>query len=441
MKTGLISLGCAKNLIDSELIAGMLEKHGHKVTLDCSDAPVVVINTCSFIHDAEKESVHEIVEMINAGKKIIVTGCLAQKYKDELKELLPEVTAFVGTADFKEIPSIVDHIEKNMKNKRTSPYCKVSENPAYDYPEDVERRQITMGASSYLKIADGCDCECGYCVIPKLKGKYVSRKIEDILSEAKMLADRGVSEIILIAQDTTSYGKDLYGELSLAKLLRELEKIPNLMRLRIMYTYPSGITDELLQTMAESKKIIPYIDIPLQHSSPNVLKLMRRPAFDYEKLIEKIRKTVPGVALRTTFIVGYPGETEEDFEHLKNFIQKMKFDRLGVFEYSREKGTYSDTLPGHLSYKEKRRRKSELMKIQREISKELNKELVGKNIECVVETVFDDGKIIARTYKDAPEVDCIIKLRADDELPAPGDIVVAKVTRAGVYDLSGKIVG
>lgn len=435
MKIALINHGCAKNLIDTELMAGMITSMGHKITLDENQAEIVLINTCSFIHDAEQESVSSIIRMINAGKKVIVAGCLPQKHKEELQKALPEVKAFIGTADMDKIAEIIKNISEDKQE-----YA-VTEHPDYLYPENIQRQQITIGASSYLKIAEGCDCECGYCVIPKLRGKYNSRPMEKIVEEAKSLVKKGVAEIILIAQDTTAYGKDIYGKPSLDKLLSELIKIENLGRLRIMYTYPSGITDSLLNVIKKSDKIFNYIDIPLQHSSPSVLKAMKRPAFDYTELIEKIRKKIPDIAIRTTFIVGYPGETEEDFEHLKDFIEKTKFDRLGVFEYSREKGTYSYDLPNQVPAKIKHKRRNQLMKIQKAISKKINAELVGKKIECIVEYVTDEGIITARTYKDAPEVDGLIYLKTknEEDTVIPGDIVCAKVTKSDDYDLFGII--
>lgn len=435
MKIALINHGCAKNLVDSELMAGMLAERGHRITLDESKADLVLINTCSFIHDAEQESVQSIVKMISEGKKVIVAGCLPQKHKKSLEKALPEVKAFLGTSD---LNKIVDVVEKVAREEQI---YDVSSNPLYSYPETAERQQITVGSYSYLKISEGCDCECGYCIIPKLRGKAVSRPIENIVAEAEKLTKKGVTEIILIAQDTTAYGKDLYGEPSLARLLKELVKIKDLGRIRIMYTYPSGITDELLDVIANSDKIFNYIDIPLQHSSPEVLKAMRRPAFDYRELIAKIRKKIPNVAVRTTFIVGYPNETEEDFEHLKKFVKDVKFDRMGVFEYSLEKGTYSYDLPNRVPARIKHRRKNQLMKIQQKISKKINEDLIGKKIECIVEYTTDDGIITARTYKDAPEVDGLIylKTRNEDDTVIPGDIVVATVTNADNYDLCGEI--
>lgn len=433
MKIALLNHGCAKNLVDIELMAGILAEKGHKITLDEENADIILINTCSFIRDAETESVRSIVSNIGKNKKIIVTGCLPQKYKRELQSALPEVYAFIGISEINEIADIVDLIEKDEKIFR------VNETPVYSYPENAVRQQITVGASSYLKIAEGCNCNCGYCIIPKLRGKYVSRPIESIVHEAKSLAYKGVSEIILIAQDTTYYGKDLYGKRALPQLLKELTKIDNLQRIRIMYTYPTGITNELLSVMKGSDKIFNYIDIPLQHASKKVLKSMKRPVSDYRKLIEKIRNKIPDIAIRTTFIVGYPGETEEDFQELKDFISDVKFDRIGVFEYSLEKDTYSYTLKNRVNAKTKRARKKELMELQKGISEKINEKLIGKEIECIVEYTTDKGAVIGRTYKDAPEVDGLIYLNSKDEV-LPGDIVTAKITKADTYDLWGDIV-
>ena len=297
-KIALINHGCAKNLVDSELMLGKLADNGYKITLDETKADIVIINTCSFIHDAEKESVQSIFEMINAGKKVIITGCLPQKHKKELQELIPEALAFLGTSD---IDKIVDVVKKVTKNKEVR--YEVNENPEYNYPEDIKRQQITMGASSYIKIAEGCNFNCGYCIIPQLRGPYKSRKIENIVQEAKELAQKGVNEIVLIAQDTTSYGKDIYGKPSLVELLIELNKIEELSWIRIMYTYPSLITDELLETINKLDKVVKYIDVPLQHVSKNMLEAMNRPVMDNKKLIKRIRKLVPSAAIRTTFTV------------------------------------------------------------------------------------------------------------------------------------------
>ena len=425
----LINHGCAKNLVDSELMLGKLAQAGYKITLDDTKADIIIINTCSFIHDAEKESVASIFNMINAGKKVIITGCLPQKHKKELAELIPEACAFLGTSDIDKIVDVV----KNITNSKRTDY-KVCNKPVYNYPEDIKRQQITMGASSYIKIADGCDFNCGYCIIPQLRGPYKSRKIENIVLEAKELADKGSSEIVLIAQDTTSYGKDIYGKPALIELLTELNKIDNLNWIRIMYTYPSLLTDELLYTINKLDKVVKYIDVPLQHVSKNMLTAMNRPVMDYKALIKKIRKIIPNCAIRTTFITGYPAETEADFNELYDFIKTMKLDRVGVFEFSKEKNTKAYSLKPQISAKIKKQRKNTLMKLQQEISASINKKLIGKKIDCIVETVNSKGKVSARSYKDAPEVDGLVFI--DTKTPVmPGDIITAKVTGASEYDL------
>ncbi len=426
----LINHGCAKNLIDSELMLGKLAQSGYRITLDETKADIVIINTCSFIHDAEKESVESIFEMINAGKKIIIAGCLSQKYQKELQKLIPEALAFVGTSD---IDKIVDIVKKVTKDKQIK--YEVNENPQYYYPEDVKRQQITMGASSYIKIADGCDFNCGYCIIPQLRGNYHSRKIENIVAEAKELASKGTSEIVLIAQDTTSYGKDIYGKPSLKELLIELNKIEELSWIRIMYTYPSLLDDELLETINNLDKVVKYIDVPLQHVSQNMLEAMNRPKMDYKKLIKRIRKFIPKVAIRTTFIVGYPTETEDDFQELYDFIKTMKIDRLGVFEFSKEKNTKAYSMKPQILAKVKKQRRNALMKLQQTVSKELNEKLIGKKIDCIVENINEDGLVVARSYKDAPEVDGLVYINTKTPV-IPGDIITVKITGAVEYDLT-----
>ena len=431
-KIALLNFGCSKNLIDSELMLGLLGEAGYEISLDEQNADIVIINTCAFINDAEKESVHAILETAQTGKKIIVTGCLSQKYKKELKKEIPEISAMLGTGEYSKIVETLKALEKQDF------IFNVCENPSYTYDETAKRQQITMGASSYIKIAEGCNCECGYCIIPKLRGKYKSRKIENIVEEAKNLAKKGVNEIILIAQDTTTYGIDLYGKPSLPKLLKRLEKIDDIEWIRIMYAYPTSFNDELIETMKKSKKIVKYIDIPLQHSHPEVLKRMKRPVMDYEKLITKLRKAIPEIAIRTTFIVGYPQETQEEFEHLYNFVEKIKFDRLGVFEFSKEKGTYAFGLKGQIPARTKKSRKNKIMKLQNKISKELNEKMVGEILPCIVEAITDEDVVVLRSYKDAPEIDGLVYAKTQN-LPIPGEIVDVKITDFDDYDLFGEI--
>ena len=430
-KIALISHGCAKNLVDSELISGLLIQNGYEVTLNDNESDIAIVNTCSFICDAERESIHSILELIEKGKKVIVAGCLAQKHSDELKAEIPELAAVVGATDFTKIIDVLKHIDKEYVSE-------VSTKPEYIYPEEIKRAQITMGASSYIKIADGCNYRCGYCVIPYLRGDYHSRKIENIISEAEAMVKKGVTEIILIAQDTTGYGIDIYGKPMLAELLKELNKIEGLGWIRVMYAYPTNMNDELLKTIAECDKVVKYVDIPLQHSDLEMLKLMNRPSFDYRKLIKKIRSTIPNVSIRTAFIVGYPKETEEMFENLCNFVREMKFDRMGVFCYSREKGTPSYSMKPLISKKVAKERYNKLMAIQQEISLERNKKFVGKTIPCIIECASDEGEVIARTQYDAPEIDGIVNIRTD-KVVIPGDIEMVKITDATEYDLIGEL--
>ncbi len=432
-KIALVSHGCAKNLVDSELMLGLLSENGYGITLDEKDADIVIINTCSFIHDAEKESVDSILEMINDGKKVIIAGCLAQKHGEELKKAIPEISALVGTTDFTKIINVIKAIEDGEEYIE-----EVSNQPEYIYPENIKRQQITVGSSSYIKIADGCNYRCGYCIIPYLRGDYHSRKMEDIIAEANELVNKGVTEIILIAQDTTGYGVDLYKKPMLPELLRELNKIENLGWIRIMYAYPTQMTDELLDAIAECDKVVKYVDIPLQHSHPDMLKRMNRPSFDYVPMIKNIRKRVPNVAIRTAFIVGYPGETEEEFEHLYNFVKEMKFNKMGVFEYSREKGTPSYSMKPQISKKIMKERYNKLMELQQGISKEINEGFIGKTIPCIIESFTDDGYVMARSQNDAPEVDGLVYIKTDEQL-VPGDIEDVKIIDCDEYDLIGTL--
>lgn len=434
MKISLINHGCAKNLVDAELMLGMLAKKGYTITLDETDADIVIVNTCSFIHDAEKESVQSILQMIDEGKKVIVTGCLSQKHDKDLKDAIPELAGMIGTSNLKDVVKIVDDIAKGKEYESI-----IDKDPKYIYPEDIERQQITVGASSYLKIGEGCNYQCGYCIIPKLRGKYISRPIENIVKEANELVNKGVTEIILIAQDTSSYGIDLYGKQALPELLEELNKIENLSWIRIMYAYPTQMTNELIDAIAKLDKVVKYVDIPLQHSHPRVLESMRRPVMDYRKLVAKIRERIPNVSVRTSLIVGYPGETEEEFEDLYQFVKDVKFDRMGAFEYSREKGTYSDKLKGHLSEKVKRERRDRLMKLQQQISLENNEKYIDSTIKCIVEGYTDDGIVIFRSEHDAPEIDGVVYAKSNEPV-VPGDIEEVKITRADEYDLFGEIV-
>lgn len=446
MKIALVNHGCSKNLVDSELMLGLLSQKGYEITLDENIAQIVIVNTCSFIHDAEAESVQSILKLIAAGKKVIVTGCLPQKHKEELKKAIPEVVAMLGTTDFSKIVEVVDKIKNCISDvpEEGSDSCiinsdyisNISNKPDYVYPENIERQQITVGASSYIKIADGCNYRCGYCIIPQLRGAYRSRKIENIVNEAKCLTQKGVAEIVLVAQDTTSYGIDLYGKPMLARLLEELNELDDVSWIRIMYAYPSMLTDDLITRIATLDKVVKYVDIPLQHSHEDILNAMRRPAFDYEVLINKIRAKIPGVAIRTAFIVGYPGETEEHFEHLYNFIEKMRFDKMGVFEYSREQNTISYNMANQVPEKIKKERYKILMELQQKISKEINSSFVGKTLPCIIENFNSEGLVVARSQRDAAEIDGLVYI--DTQKPVvPGDIENVLIKSSDEYDLYG----
>ena len=430
---GLINLGCAKNLVDSEVMLGMLKANGYQITLDTNNAEVVLVNTCSFIKEAEKESVKSVVAIAESGKKLIITGCLAQKYKEELMEAVPEAIAIVGTGDIHRIVEIVNDFYKHKKT-----IYQVSENPEYIYTDTTSRFQITVGSSVYIKIAEGCDYSCGYCIIPALRGKYRSRTIESIVTEAKKLGKDGVSEIILIAQDTTSYGKDIYDKPSLATLLEKLNEVEEIDWIRVMYTYPTLVDDAVIKAIATLDKVVKYIDIPLQHSHPDILKLMDRPAIDNAAIIKKLRDNIPNVTIRTAFIVGYPGETEEHFEHLYNFIKENRFEKLGVFKFSREKNTKSYSLKPQILQKVKNQRYKELMKLQQMISKSINGSVVGKTLSVLVETLTSSGQIIGRSHRDAPEIDGLVYIESEKAL-MPGDVVQVKITKASEYDLFGTV--
>lgn len=433
MKIALLNHGCAKNLVDSELMLGLLAQKGFEVTLDENDADIVVINTCSFIQDAEQESVQSILQVAQSGKKVVVAGCLPQKYKGDLKKAIPEISGIVGTSDIKEIVNVVEQVAENNNY-----IAKVSEKPDYIYPENIERQQITVGASSYIKIADGCNYHCGYCIIPNLRGEYHSRTMESILSEAKQLVKKGVTEIVLIAQDTTSYGIDLYGKQKLPELLGKLNEIEGLGWIRIMYAYPSQMSDELIETIAKLDKAVKYVDLPLQHCNAEVLKAMRRPVMDYRKLVGKIRAKIPNVAIRTAFIVGYPGETEEQFNELYEFVKEMRFEKMGVFEYSREKNTVSYSMSEQVPAKIKKQRRNKLMKLQQKISKEINESYIGKTIPCIVEGYTDDGVVLMRSQHDAPEIDGMVYASSAEQV-VPGDIENVLIERVDEYDLFGTI--
>ena len=435
-----ISLGCDKNLVDSEVMLGLLDKKGYLIVDSEEDADIIVVNTCCFIHDAKEESIQTILEMAEYKKEgklkaLIVTGCLAQRYQQEIIDEIPEVDAVLGTTSY-------DHIVEAVEEALAGNGHVVLED-VDALPDVKEKRLVTTGGHyAYMKIAEGCDKHCTYCIIPKLRGNYRSVPMEKLLAEAKDLADQGVKELILVAQETTVYGKDLYGEKSLHKLLRELCKISGIQWIRILYCYPEEIYDELIQTIKEENKVCHYLDLPIQHASDAVLKRMGRRTSKAQlvKIIEKLRKEIPDISLRTTLITGFPGETQEQHEELKDFVDEMEFDRLGVFTYSPEEDTPAATMTEQIPEEVKEDRQAELMELQQEIAFDLAEDMVGREVLVMIEgKVADENAYVGRTYKDAPNVDGLIFINTDEELMS-GDFARVRVTGALEYDLIGELI-
>ncbi len=435
-----ISLGCDKNLVDSEVMLGLLDKKGYQIVDSEEDADIIVVNTCCFIHDAKEESIQTILEMAEYKKEgklkaLIVTGCLAQRYQQEIIDEIPEVDAVLGTTSY-------DHIVEAVEEALAGNGHVVLED-VDALPDVKEKRLVTTGGHyAYMKIAEGCDKHCTYCIIPKLRGNYRSVPMEKLLAEAKALADQGVKELILVAQETTVYGKDLYGEKSLHKLLRELCKISKIQWIRILYCYPEEIYDELIQTIKEENKVCHYLDLPIQHASDAVLKRMGRKTSKAQlvEIIEKLRKEIPDISLRTTLITGFPGETQEQHEELKDFVDEMEFDRLGVFTYSPEEDTPAATMTEQIPEEVKEDRQAELMELQQEIAFDLAEDMVGREVLVMIEgKVADENAYVGRTYKDAPNVDGLIFINTDEELMS-GDFARVRVTGALEYDLIGELI-
>ncbi len=434
-----ISLGCDKNLVDTEMMLGMLSEKGHTFTDDETQAEVIVVNTCCFIGDAKEESIATLIEMGSLKetanvKLLIATGCLAQRYHDEIQKELPEVDVILGTMSIDRIAEAVAQYEKPQK-----------ENYVADINADLvcgKKRVVTTGGHyAYLKIAEGCEKHCTYCIIPKVRGNYRSVPMEVLVAEAKTLAEQGVKELILVAQETTLYGIDLYGEKSLPKLLQELAKISGIYWIRILYCYPEEITPELVDTIRNEKKVCNYLDIPIQHASDRILKRMGRRT-NQEQLREKIamlRQAIPDICLRTTLITGFPGETQEDHEELMNFIDEMEFDRLGVFTYSPEEDTPAAMFAEQIDEEIKSDRQAELMELQQEIAFDIAAEMAGREVLVMIEgKVADENAYVGRTYKDAPNVDGLVFVNTDLELMT-GDFVRVKITGSYEYDLIGEI--
>lgn len=436
-----VSLGCDKNLVDSEKMIGILKDNNYNIINDEETADIIIVNTCCFINDAKEESINTILEMaqykkIGNLKTLIVTGCLAERYREEILEEIPEVDALLGTASFDDIMDIMNKLNTGNKTMIFQDLDRI--------PKTSSRRVLTSGSySSYLKIAEGCDKHCTYCIIPKVRGNYRSIPMEELLEEASYLAEQGVKELILVAQETTLYGQDIYDKKTLPKLLRNLCQIDGIEWIRILYCYPEEITDELIEVIKCEPKICHYLDIPIQHACDRILKLMGRRTnkADLANIINKLRKEIPDIVLRTTLITGFPTETDEEHEELKEFVQDMKFDRLGVFTYSKEDNTPAANLKPQINEKVKKLRQNELMELQQSIVFSKVNEFDGITFDVLVEgrIAEEDGVYICRTYMDAPQVDGFFFLNSEEELIS-GSIVKAIVTAAKDYDLVGEIV-
>jgi len=437
MKILFISLGCDKNLVDTEVMLGMLASRGYEMTNDEQEADIIVINTCCFIHDAKEESIQNILEMAEykkngSAKALIVTGCMAERYRQEILDEIPEVDEVLGTTAYDRILDAVDAALVGQHEVMTADL------DALPLPE-TKRLVTTGGHFAYLKIAEGCDKHCTYCIIPKIRGNFRSVPMERLLKEAQDLAEQGVKELILVAQETTLYGKDLYGEKSLPKLLRELCKISGIRWIRILYCYPEEITDELIQVMKEEPKICHYLDLPIQHANDTILKRMGRRTSKQEliDIVQKLRKEIPDICLRTTLITGFPGETQEQHEEVMEFIDTLEFDRLGAFTYSPEEDTPAATFEDQID--EEVDRQADIMELQQEIAFDKAEDMIGREVLVMIEgKVADENAYVGRTYRDAPNVDGLIFINTDVELIS-GDFAKVKVTGALDYDLIGEL--
>ena len=439
MKILFISLGCDKNLVDTEVMLGMLASRGYEMTNDEQEADIIVINTCCFIHDAKEESIQNILEMAEykkngSAKALIVTGCMAERYRQEILDEIPEVDEVLGTTAYDRILDAVDAALAGQHEVMTADL------DALPLPE-TKRLVTTGGHFAYLKIAEGCDKHCTYCIIPKIRGNFRSVPMERLLKEAQDLAEQGVKELILVAQETTLYGKDLYGEKSLPKLLRELCKISGIRWIRILYCYPEEITDELIQVMKEEPKICHYLDLPIQHANDTILKRMGRRTSKQEliDIVQKLRKEIPDICLRTTLITGFPGETQEQHEEVMEFIDTLEFDRLGAFTYSPEEDTPAATFEDQIVEEVKEDRQADIMELQQEIAFDKAEDMIGREVLVMIEgKVADENAYVGRTYRDAPNVDGLIFINTDVELIS-GDFAKVKVTGALDYDLIGEL--
>jgi ribosomal protein S12 methylthiotransferase len=440
MKILFISLGCDKNLVDSEVMLGLLTEKGHTITNDEKEADAIVVNTCCFIHDAKEESIQTILEMAALKetnlKALVVTGCLAERYKDEILEEIPEIDAVLGSTSY---ASIVEAVEEAAGGHHYRHYDSI------DYLPDNSKvkRVVTTGSyMAYMKIAEGCDKHCTYCVIPKIRGAYRSVPMEELLAEAERLAGEGIKELVLIAQETTIYGTDLYGRKMLPELLRKLCKIEGFEWIRLMYCYPEEITDELIQVIKEEEKICHYIDMPIQHCDDDILKRMGRRTNQkhLRNVIEKLRSEIPNMVIRTSLITGFPGETQEQFENLYRFLNEMELDRVGIFTYSQEEDTPAAEFPDQIPEEVKEQRREELMLLQQEISYEQDETFIGQEMKVLIEGyLYEEDIYVGRTYRDAPKIDGSVFVKAEEEIIS-GDFVKVKITGAQEYDLMGEVI-
>lgn len=445
MKIGVVSLGCPKNLVDSETMLGLIHEENYEITNDPSEAEIIIVNTCGFIESAKEESINTILQMAEYKKSgsckyIIVTGCLSQRYAEELFSELPEADAIAGVEVYDEIGSIIKRVmngERFIMLERSKPDVIYTSKETF-----LPRILTTPSYTAYLKIAEGCDNCCSYCAIPKIRGPYRSKPMEQVLKEAKALANNGVKELIVVAQDTTRYGEDLPGgKLLLADLLKELNKIESLKWIRVMYCYPNNFTDELIETFASLDKVCKYVDLPLQHASNRLLASMNRydTREEVEMLLAKLRKRIPGIVIRTTFIVGFPGETDADFEELKEFVEQQRFENAGVFAYSQEEGTVAGAMPNQIPDEIKQERYHELMALQAQISEEIHKDTEGQTLEVLVEGIEEDGSGLhyGRSYREAPDIDGMVFIENPGDIK-PGCFVKVNILQGFTYESVGE---
>ena len=445
MKIGVVSLGCPKNLVDSETMLGLIHEENYEITNDPSEAEIIIVNTCGFIESAKEESINTILQMAEYKKSgsckyIIVTGCLSQRYAEELFNELPEADAIAGVEVYDEIGSIIKRVmngERFIMLERSKPDVIYTSKETF-----LPRILTTPSYTAYLKIAEGCDNCCSYCAIPKIRGPYRSKPMAQVLKEAKALADNGVKELIVVAQDTTRYGEDLPGgKLLLADLLKELNKIESLKWIRVMYCYPNNFTDELIETFASLDKVCKYVDLPLQHASNRLLASMNRydTREEVETLLAKLRKRIPGIVIRTTFIVGFPGETDADFEELKEFVEQQRFENAGVFAYSQEEGTVAGAMPNQIPDEIKQERYHELMALQAQISEEIHKDTEGQTLEVLVEGIEEDGSGLyyGRSYREAPDIDGLVFIENPGDIK-PGCFVKVNILQGFTYESVGE---